>query len=360
MTARRAGQGSDGSMKVAILGTGGIADAHADAIAHIDGVELVAVADREPARAEAFAEKWGVPKVCGSLDELLTYRELESIHICTPQALHHEQAIHVLQAGRHAIVEKPPARSVRELDDMLTTADANQRVLAVVFQQRAGTAARHVKELLDSGRLGRPLLATCETLWFRESAYFDAPGRATWAADGGGVTIGLAIHQIDLLAWLLGDWRSVSAQLWRLDRRIECEDASTAVVAFGNGAVASVVSSALSPRQKSAIRIDTELATVTLEHLYGHGHDNWRITPAPDVAAGLAESWRFPADEEPSGHRAFLRELYGALVDGRQPPEVAEFPRRALEIVEAIYTSATTQRPASPSGRGTSGMRQTP
>lgn len=346
-------------MKVAILGTGGIADAHADAIEHIDGVELIAVADRDVSRAEVFAEKWGVPKACSSLDELLMQRELEAVHICTPQALHHDQAIQVLQAGRHAIVEKPPARSVHELDEMLKAADDNQRVLAVVFQQRAGTAARHVKSLLDSGRLGRPLIATCETLWYRDSAYFDAPGRATWAADGGGVTLGLAIHQIDLLAWLLGEWRSVSAQVWRLGRRIETEDASTAVVAFENGTVASVVSSALSPRQKSAIRIDTELATVTLEHLYGHGHDNWQITPAQDVATGLADSWQFPADEEPSGHRAFLRELYGALLDGRQLPMVAEFPRRALEIVEAIYTSATTQRPANSPSRDASGMRQT-
>ena len=109
---------------------------------------------------------------------------------------------------------------------------AADRRLAVVFQQRTGSAAAHVRRLLDEGALGRPLVATCQTLWYRDAAYFAVPWRGKWATEGGGPTLGHGIHQIDLLAWLLGDWSSVQGQLWRLDRDTETEDVSTAVITF--------------------------------------------------------------------------------------------------------------------------------
>ena len=219
----------------------------------------------------------------------------------------------------------------------------NDRRLAVVFQQRTGSAAAHVRGLLDSGALGRPLVATCQTLWYRDPAYFAVPWRGKWATEGGGPTLGLGIHQIDLLAWLLGDWASVQGQLWRLDRETQTEDVSTAVIAFAGGAVASVITSALSPRETSSIRIDTELATVTVDHLYGHGHEHWRITPAPHVDAETAAAWALPEVEEASGHDPLVRDIYAALVLGRprcrRPrPDAA----RSFEIVTAIYSSAAT------------------
>lgn len=337
-----------GGMRVAILGTGAIAEAHADAVSQLDDVVLIAVADRDLERAAAFAARWDVPAVYGTLEEmLLAETGLDAVHICTPQGLHHAQALQVLNAGVHAIVEKPPALTLSEFDDMTDAAVANDRALVVVFQQRAGSAAGHVKRLIDSGALGRARVATCETLWFRDDAYFDVPGRATWASDGGGVTISLAIHQIDLLGWLLGEWSTVQGQWWRLGRQIEAEDVSMAAVRFESGAVASIVSSVLSPRQTSSIRIDTELATITLDHLYGHGHENWVITPAPDIPPEVVESWRLPPEEERSGHRAFLREVFEAIREGVPLPDVAASPRRSLEIVSGIYASASGQHPIS-------------
>ena len=130
-----------------------------------------------------------------------------------------------------------------------------------------------------TGALGRPLIAVCQTLWYRDEAYFAVPWRGKWETEGGGTTLGHGIHQLDLLAFLLGDWASVQGRLWRLDRETQTEDASTATVTFANGVVAQVVTSAVSPREISSIRIDTQKATVTVEHLYGHGHENWSITP---------------------------------------------------------------------------------
>jgi predicted dehydrogenase len=337
-------------LRAAILGTGAIATAHAAALAATPDAELVAVADRDAEHARAFAERWGVggAAVFGSLDELLAGGGVDVLHICTPPGVHAEQAIAALDAGLHVVCEKPAALSLDELDAMTDAANRADRRLAVVFQQRTGSAAAHVRRLLDEGALGRPLVATCQTLWYRDPAYFAVPWRGKWATEGGGPTLGHGIHQIDLLAWLLGDWSSVQGQLWRLDRDTETEDVSTAVITFAGGTVASVITSALSPRETSSIRIDTELATVTVDHLYGHGHEHWRITPAPHVDAEVAAAWALPDVEEPSGHDPLIRDIYAALQAGEPLPSTASDASRSFEIVTAIYSSAASGAPVTP------------
>ncbi|MDR6904916.1 putative dehydrogenase [Agromyces sp. 3263] len=329
-------------LRAAIVGTGAIANAHAEAIAATADAELVAVVDRDPELARAFAERWSVPSTAASLDALLADGGIDVLHVCTPPGVHAEQAIAALDAGVHVVCEKPAALSLDQLDAMTDAATRNDRRLAVVFQQRTGSAAAHVRGLLDSGALGRPLVATCQTLWFRDPAYFEVPWRGKWATEGGGPTLGLGIHQIDLLAWLLGDWASVQGQLWRLDRETQMEDVSTAVVSFAGGAVASVITSALSPRETSSIRIDTELATVTVDHLYGHGHEHWRITPAPHVDPATAAGWALPEVEEASGHGPLVRDIYTALQSGAPLPSTASDAVRSFEIVTAIYSSAAS------------------
>ena len=336
-------------LRAAIIGTGAIANAHAQAIAATPDAELVAVVDRDLTHAQAFAERWGGPAVADSLDALLAGGGVDVLHICTPPGVHAEQAIAALDAGAHVICEKPAALSLDELDAMTDAASRNDRRLAVVFQQRTGTAAAHVRGLLESGALGRPLVATCQTLWYRAPEYFAVPWRGKWATEGGGPTLGLGIHQIDLLAWLIGDWASVNGQLWRLARETQMEDVSTATVAFENGVVASVITSALSPRETSSIRIDTELATITVDHLYGHGHEHWRITPAPGVDPAVAAGWAaLPEVEEPSGHDPLVRDIYRALATGEALPSTATDPARSFEIVTAIYSSAATGRTVTP------------
>jgi predicted dehydrogenase len=327
-------------LRAAIVGTGAIANAHASALGAAPDAELVAVIDRDIEHARSFAERWAVPSVADSLESLLASGTVDVLHICTPPGVHAEQAVAALNAGLHVICEKPAALSLDELEAMTDAATRNDRRLAVVFQQRTGSAAAHIRGLLDSGALGRPLVATCHTLWYRDPEYFAVPWRGKWATEGGGPTLGHGIHQIDLLAWLLGDWSSVQGQLWRLGRETETEDVSTAVIAFESGAVASVVTSALSPRETSSIRIDTELATVTVDHLYGHGHEHWRITPAPHVDAGTVAGWALPVVEEASGHDPLIRDIYAALRAGEPLPSTASDAARSFEIVTAIYSSA--------------------
>ncbi|MEV7610069.1 Gfo/Idh/MocA family oxidoreductase [Microbacterium sp. NPDC089320] len=328
------------TLRAALVGTGAVANAHARAVAAYPRAELVAVADLSREKAQEFAERYGISAAYGDLDEMLAAEQPDVVLVCTPPGPHRAQSLAAFAAGAHVIVEKPPAPSLDELDEMRAGAVAAGRQLAVVFQQRTGTAAAHVRALLQSGALGRPLVAVCQTLWFRDADYFAVPWRGKWETEGGGTTLGHGIHQIDLLAHLLGDWSSVQGRLWRLDRETETEDVSTATVVFEQGVVAQLITSAVSPREASSIRIDTQKATITVDHVYGHGHENWRITPAPGFESE-AEGWRFPDAEERSDHEPLLRDVFDALLDDAPLPPTADAPARSLEIVAAIYASAT-------------------
>ena len=334
------------NLRAAIVGTGSVATLHARALAAIDGVDLVAVADVMPGRSAAFAaEHAPAATAYDSLDSLFAAEGIDVVHLCTPPGVHAPQAVAAFAHGAHVIAEKPPALSLSELQSMTDAAAAADRRFAVVFQQRTGSAADHVKRLLDAGAFGRALFATCNTLWYRDAEYYSVPWRGRWETEGGGTTLSHGIHQIDLLAYLLGDWRQAQAQLWRQARDVQTEDVSTGTILFESGTVASVSTSVVSPRETSSIRIDTEKATIEVDHLYGHDPKNWRITPAPSVGAEEAAGWAFDDDGTsgggvPSGHDALLGSVYAALMSGAELPAVATEPARALEIVTAFYASA--------------------
>jgi predicted dehydrogenase len=338
------------TLQAAIIGTGAVAHLHAQALEVDPRVDLVAVADRSEERCAEFADRYGVAGRHTTTEDLLAAGDVDVVHLCTPPDAHREQALAAFAAGVHVVCEKPPALSLHELDEMQAAADAAGLAFATVFQQRTGTAAAHVRELLRSGALGRPLLAQCQTLWLRGEDYYAVDWRGTWDGEGGGTTLGHGIHQMDLLAHLLGDWVEVDARLWRLSRDIEMEDASTATIRFANGAVAVAVATVLAPRETSVVRIDTELATVEVEHLYGHSAEHWRLTPAPGLDPARTAGWALPDPDEPSGHVPLLRAVVDALTTGSPLPDLVTHARRPLELVTAIYASATRGAPVTPAG----------
>lgn len=344
---QRRALGADHTVRAAVVGTGAVAHLHAAAVAADPRARLVAVCDPDSARRAGFAREHAVPGVHPDLDALLSAEDVDVVHLCSPPQTHREQVRAAARAGVHVVCEKPPALSLSELDDMERTCEAAGVAFAVVFQQRTGSAAAHARSLLASGALGRPLLASCSTLWHRGADYYAVDWRGRWDSEGGGTTLTHGIHQLDLLAHLLGDWEEVEARTWRLARDIETEDVSTATILFAAGTLATAVSSVLSPRQTSHVRIDCERATIEVEHLYGHDRSSWRLTPTDDVPAAEAAGWAFPEEDVPSGHEPLVAATYRALREGAALPEVATAARRPLELVTAVYASADLGRPVS-------------
>jgi predicted dehydrogenase len=332
-------------VRVAIVGTGNIARIHAEALSA--DVAVVAAADVDAGRLAAFRDEFRVPAGYRDLESLLRDARPDLVHLCTPPWLHREQAVQCLRAGVSVLVEKPPAISLREFDEMAAAA-AGPPWFATVFQHRFGSGQRRLKALAAAGVLGRPLLAVCHTTWFRDQAYFDVPWRGQWDTEGGGPTMGHGIHQMDLLTDVLGDWAELSAVARRQARRTVTEDLSLAHVTFTSGAVASVVNSVLSPREESYLRFDFEHATVELTHLYGYGDEDWRLTPAPGHEHEVLEAAELAESGIRSGHGAQFREVVSCLRAGRQPPVAPADSRRTLSLAAAIYASAFTRRPVTP------------
>lgn len=331
--------------RVAIVGTGGIANTHAAALAALgDVVTLVAAVDVDVTRVEEFGERWKVPVRSAELAAVLEREDIDVVHICTPPNSHAELAEAALRAGVTPIIEKPPTMSLSELDSLIAVEKESTACGVCVFQHRFGSAAVRLRELAAGGSLGRPLIGAANTYWFRDDAYFQVPWRGSWEAEGGGPTMGHGIHQFDLLLSVFGPWSETTAIAGRQARPTDTEDASMALVRFENGAMATVVNSVVSPRETSTLRFDFERATVEVEHLYGYRDSDWRFTPAPG-AADLIDAWPGGRPDRPSGHLAQFESVYAALAVGEQPEVSFAHARETEEFIAALYASAFEHRP---------------
>lgn len=332
-----------------LVGAGAVAESHVRAIEQTRGrIVLAGVVEIDLERLDQFCVRHRVPTAHSDYAAALAAVRPDIVLVATPPALHADMTVAALEAGAWVLCEKPFCASLAELDRILDTERRTGRYAACIFQQRFASSTAHVRRLIVDGRLGRPLVAVCHTLWYRDAAYYAVPWRGKWETELGGPTVGHGIHAMDHLLHLLGDWEEVRAHAATLDRSIEVEDVSMAVVRLANGALASIVNSALSPREETYIRLDFQRATVELTHLYGYTRDQWRFTPAPATAhndGDLTEAWReFPPDTEAS-HAAQLVDFLADLDAGRRPSTSGPEAHRTLELLTAIYKSALTGQP---------------
>jgi predicted dehydrogenase len=336
------------SYDIAIVGTGGIAAVHAADIGRLGGrARLVAAVDPDHGRLLGFAERWAVPRLYHTLDNMLACENPDLIALCTPPSLHAEQAVACLGRGHTVLCEKPPARSLAEMDAIAEAEFSGGGRFVTVSQHRFGSAARRLRRLVGDPRLGAPMTAVCHTLWYRPDAYFEVPWRGSWESEGGGATMGHGIHQMDLMLSILGPWQQVVAVAARRARPTATEDLSCAIVTFANGAVATVVNSLLSPRETSYLRFDFAHATVEVTHLYGYGDADWTVTPAPGHDESVQAAWGTGPSGVASGHGAQLGAVFDALEAGGRPPVCVTEARSTLELIASIYASAFTGRPVS-------------
>ena len=347
-------------LRVGIVGCGTIARAHALSYENNARVELVGVVDLDPIRAGEFAARYATTAY-GSCRELLDHQP-DLVSVATPPGNHTEVAVELLESGCSVLLEKPPTITLADMDVLAAAEKASSGSINVVFQHRHGSGARRAHHLLQSGALGTPQVVVCETLWYRPDSYYLPEWRGNWAGEGGGPTLGHGIHQIDLLLHLMGSWESVDARAARIARSVEFEDVSLAIVMFGSGAAGTVVTSLLSPRELSRIRIDTTGGTLEVNHIYGYSDADWSWTPAPDAAtaaslghdpglssaapgnlppSGSDDVWAASAGSDlPSNHAAQIDQLVDDMLAGRRHGTTLASTRPTMEFVTAVYASS--------------------
>lgn len=330
--------------RIAIIGTGNSVNNHLSAFQALgDQIDLVAAVDIDEARVKAVCEKSGIPHWYTSVTDMLAAEQPEMVNIITPPATHKALAIECLEAGAWVYCEKPLCASLAEFDEITAAEQRTGRYVSTVFQWRFGSAAKHLKQLIQTGALGRPLVTVCNTLWYRTQAYYDVAWRGKYATEFGGPTMTLGIHLTDLLLWLMDDWQEVQAMIATLDHDIEVEDISLAMVRFTNGALGSFINSALSPRQETYLRLDFQKATVEVSALYHYSNENWTLSlpPGVDDPEPLVQ-WNAMTDDFPSGHHRQMLDIFESMERNERPPVSGLEARRILEYAASLYKSAFT------------------
>lgn len=333
--------------RAAIIGTGGVAESHIRAIrAAGERVEIVAAMDVDEARVKAFCEKHEIPGWYTDSGAMLEAAQADLVHIASPTGMHAEQVLQSLDAGAWVLCEKPLCGSLAEFDRISEAENRTGRYVSTVFQWRFGSAAKHVKKLIEAGELGELRVATCSTLWYRALPYYEVPWRGKWATETGGATVTLGIHLMDLFLWFNSEWEEIRAMAATLDRPIETDNVSMAVVRFKNGALASVSSSALSPRQESHLRMDFQRATVEVTALYRYMNENWRFSIPENSPDGEALArWQSIEQDVMGTHNEQLGELLDCMDRGERPPVNGSDSRRIVEFIASLYKSAFTGQP---------------
>lgn len=334
-------------VRVAIIGTGSIANAHMRALREMGvRVRVVAAVDVDRPRVEAFGATYDLPHTYTDATAMLAAERPDLVHIATPPGTHTDLIVQCLDASAWVFCEKPLCGSLAELDRIEAAERRSGKYCSSVFQWRFGSGARHLKHLIETHAMGRPLVGLCNTTWYRDERYYGVPWRGTWAMDFGGPTMILGIHPTDMLLWLLGDWQEIRAMIGTLDRAIEVEDVSMAMARFRNGAMVSFVNSALSPRQESFVRLDFQKATVELTCLYSHQNSDWRYSiPDKETYTDDLAAWRHIPEDIPSSHIPQLAALLEEMERNERPLVSGDEVRRTIEFVSALYKSAITGAP---------------
>src|SRR5262249_60878112 len=227
--------------------------------------------------------------------------------------------------------------------------------LSVMSQSGYDRGVRHMRDLLGSRRLGRPILGDAVVKWYRTQEYYDSGGwRGTWELDGGGCLMNQGVHYVDLLQWMMGPVDSVFARFSTAAHQIEVEDVVVAAVHFRSGALGSLeASTAVYPGLPERLEITGTGGTVIVEA------GSLRVCELKDekgetspygaklrsaVPAGSETGSNDPPAISHYGHREQIREFLTAIATGREPMLTGEEGRKPLEIVLAVYESARTGR----------------
>ena len=234
--------------KICIIGCGVIGKAHADVIKRLENAILGGFYDTKTDFVKQVEKKYN-NKTYLTVDEVINDETIDIINICVPSSLHCDLAVKCANAGKNIIVEKPIDITMEKADKIMNECEKNSVSLCCVLQHRLDKDILKAKQVIESGKLGKLLLGTCNVKWHRDQDYYDKSGwRGTWKYDGGGALINQSIHTIDLLIYLMD---SSVKYVWGNcktlgHKNIETEDIGLAMIEFENGAIGSIEGSTIS------------------------------------------------------------------------------------------------------------------
>lgn len=334
---------------IGLIGSQFISSIHAEALKRVADAEVLAVMSPTPGHAAGFAQKHGIAHHTTSLDDLLAMQQIDLVVIGAPNNLHCDITLKAARAGKHVVVEKPMAMNLREADLMIAACrDAGVKLM---YAEELCFTPKYVrlKQLLDEGALGRPVL-------LKQSEKHDGPhADHFWDVErsGGGVTMDMGCHAVQFFRWLNGNnpVKSVYAQMntsVHTDKTIG-DDNAILILEFENGVVAMAEESwtKLGGMDDRA-EIHGSGGVAYADVLQGNSivtYSNRGVGYAVEKA-GNTVGWSFTIYEEiwNYGFPQEFEHFVDCVKNDRQPLVTGEDGRAVLEVIFAAYESAGTGR----------------
>jgi predicted dehydrogenase len=327
-------------LRVGIIGTGAISNKHAQAYANI-GYKVTVCTDINEEAGRRFAQTYGA-RFVKTYEEVCRDPEVDFVDVCTFPDFRLQPLEICAETKKHVQVQKPIATNLETARKMIEIARDAGIQLGVVSQHRFDDSSLFLSKALAQGRLGKIIQADAYVKWYRSPEYYSRPIKGSWATEGGGALINQAIHQVDVLLWLIGPVRELFAY-WQLGalHKIESEDVITTIMKYASGATGVIqASTAMWPGYTERIEIHGTKGTAILA---GDKLTTWDVRddsgePAPVAKPELSGS----SDPMAIPLTPFERQFYDfgqAIRTGRRPVVAGEDGYRALEFVLSAYKS---------------------
>ena len=308
-------------MRLLILGTGGMANAHAQHFAAIDGVTLVGAVDVDPARAKAFAELHAIPNVFISLEDAITWDGFDAATNVTPDRAHHPTTLALLAAGKHVMCEKPLAENYAKADEMARAAEASGLVTMVNLTYRNVAPLQMAREMVLAGEIGRVRHVEASYLqsWLVSRAWGNWATESQWLwrlstkHGSNGVLGDVGIHILDFASYgAASDVEHVFARLKAFDKApdnrigeydLDANDSFTMTVDFANGALGVIHSSRWATGHLNELRLRMHGDRGALEVIHSTEGSKLRGCLGEDVEKAV---WRdIDAGAVPTNYQRF-------------------------------------------------------
>lgn len=333
--------------KVAVLGCGFISEIHVSAYKRfVHDAEVVAVYTRSLARAQAFAEKMGVPAAYDNIDTLLAETDCDVIDICLPNYLHHDACLKAANAGKHVIIEKPLCLSLAEADEMLAACKRNGKLLMYAEELCFAPKYERVRAIVESGAVGDIyMLKQAEKHSGPHSRWFYESDKA-----GGGVMMDMGCHAIAWFRWMLkgATVKNVYGNFMRVMHDTDAEDNAVTQIEFEkDGRTILCIGEDSWAKQggmQDCIEVYGDKGVAYADLFQGNSSQMYSLHGYDYASekAGATTGWTYPVFEEAfnQGYPQELMHFIDCVRTGKTPVVTGEDGRAVLEIIHAAYVSA--------------------
>lgn len=302
---------------VAVIGTGLIARFHAQAVNASAKLKLVAFVNPTEGHGDEFAAGFGVP-LYRDYDEAISRADVGMVLVATPSGAHDDAIYAAARHRKPVLVEKPITITSERADKLIAVCEETQTPLGGIFQTRFTEDFRKLKEVVESGSLGKITFVRVDVPWWRNDSYYEGTWHGTLSMDGGGALINQAIHMVDWLTALMPPVVEVKSFTATLAHPMEAEDTAAAVVRFEGGALGAIYATTASyPGRPKRMEITGTKGTYVYE----------------DTAHGVSR----PDQLDFAAHQACFEAFADSLNGGAPFPVDGKEARVALDLITRIY-----------------------